>query len=83
MAPGQLGPPTHHQPVDWVLCVVLLDHRRGRQRVVTDARTDRRLKLLEARVDALTTALHLLTVSAKPTSEWLDATMAKIGGDAP
>lgn len=42
------------------------------------AENDARVSKLEAQVDALTRALHLLTVAHKPTSEWLDATMAKI-----
>ena len=45
---------------------------------MTDARTARRLERLEAQVDVLTRALHLLTISAKPTSEWLDKSMEKI-----
>jgi len=39
---------------------------------------DARLAKVEAQIDALTRALHLLTVAHKPTSEWLDKTMADI-----
>lgn len=42
------------------------------------AEIDARVSRLEAQVDALTRALHLTTVAAKPTSEWLDAQMEKI-----
>lgn len=41
-----------------------------------------RLTKLEAQVAALTTALHLSLVSAKPASEWLDAQMEKINEQA-
>lgn len=47
---------------------------------MTDARIARRLDRLEAEVDALTRALHLLTVAHKPTSEWLDKKMQEIEG---
>lgn len=39
---------------------------------------DARIAKVEAQVDTLTRALHLLTVAHKPTSEWLDAQMEKI-----
>lgn len=45
----------------------------------------KRVDTLERQVDVLTRALHLLTVSAGPTSKWLDAEMASIprpGDDA-
>lgn len=39
---------------------------------------DERVRVLEEQVAALITALHLTTVAAKPASEWLDASLAKI-----
>lgn len=39
---------------------------------------ERRIAKLEQQVDVLTRAIHLLTTSAKPTSDWLDAKMANI-----
>jgi hypothetical protein len=39
---------------------------------------EERVAKLEAQVDVLTRALHLTTVAAKPTSEWLDAKMKQI-----
>jgi hypothetical protein len=43
-----------------------------------DAGLVERVRVLEAQVDAVIRALHLTTVAAKPASEWLDATLAKI-----
>lgn len=40
--------------------------------------TEARIARLEAQMDVLTRALHLSLVAAKPASEWLDASMAKI-----
>lgn len=44
--------------------------------------TEERVLRLERQVELLTAALHLLTVSAAPTSKWLDVKMAKLNEES-
>lgn len=45
---------------------------------MTDEALTKRVLLLEKRLDIAINAIHLLTASAKPTSEWLDSKLAAV-----